>query len=102
MPPTTPDQGPGNGEAASRARSGTPGRVRQYRPSRGRHVENTVMSALVRAGLVPRSYLLTTRAARAASRAPTRWCRWSTAGGAGWSPLMGRCRGCTMPARPGG
>jgi deazaflavin-dependent oxidoreductase (nitroreductase family) len=61
MPPTTPDQGPGNGEAASRARSGTPGRVRQYRPSRGRHVENTVMSALVRAGLVPRSYLLTTR-----------------------------------------
>src|SRR5512140_364853 len=61
MPPTTPDQEPGNGEAASRARSGTPGRVRQYRPSRGRHVENTVMSALVRAGLVPRSYLLTTR-----------------------------------------
>src|SRR5512140_1078446 len=61
MPPTTPDQGPGNGEAASRARSGTPGRVRQYRPGRGRHVENTVMSALVRAGLVPRSYLLATR-----------------------------------------
>jgi deazaflavin-dependent oxidoreductase (nitroreductase family) len=61
MPPTTPDQGPGNGEAASRARSGNPGPVRQYRPSRGRHVENTVMSALVRAGLVPRSYLLTTR-----------------------------------------
>jgi deazaflavin-dependent oxidoreductase (nitroreductase family) len=61
MPPTTPDQGPGNGEAASRARGGTPGRVRQYRPSRGRYVENTVMSALVRAGLVPRSYLLTTR-----------------------------------------
>jgi deazaflavin-dependent oxidoreductase (nitroreductase family) len=61
MPPTTPDQGPGNGEAASRGRSGTPGRVRQYRPSRGRHVENTVMSALVRAGLVPRSYLLTTQ-----------------------------------------
>jgi deazaflavin-dependent oxidoreductase (nitroreductase family) len=61
MPPTTPGQGPGNGEAASRARGGTPGRVRQYRPSRGRHVENTVMSALVRAGLVPRSYLLTTR-----------------------------------------
>ena len=31
------------------------------RPGRGRHVENAIMSALVRAGLVPRSYLLTTR-----------------------------------------
>jgi deazaflavin-dependent oxidoreductase (nitroreductase family) len=61
MPPTTPDQGPGNGEAASHARSGTPRPARQYRPGHGRHVENTVMSALVRAGLVPRSYLLTTR-----------------------------------------
>jgi len=34
---------------------------RQYRPGRGRHVENAIMSALARAGLVPRSYLLTTR-----------------------------------------
>jgi deazaflavin-dependent oxidoreductase (nitroreductase family) len=42
------------GSAASRP-------ARQYRPGRGRHVENTIMSALVRAGLVPRSYLLTTR-----------------------------------------
>jgi deazaflavin-dependent oxidoreductase (nitroreductase family) len=33
----------------------------QYRGGRGRHVENTIMSALVRAGLVPRSCLLTTR-----------------------------------------
>ena len=31
------------------------------RPGRGRHVETAIMSALVRAGLVPRSYLLTTR-----------------------------------------
>jgi deazaflavin-dependent oxidoreductase (nitroreductase family) len=61
MPPTTPGRGPGNGEAASHSRSGTPRTARQYRPGRGRHVENTVMSALVRAGLVPRSYLLTTR-----------------------------------------
>jgi deazaflavin-dependent oxidoreductase (nitroreductase family) len=53
MPPSTPGQGPGNGE--------TPRPARQYRPGRSRHVENTVMSALVRAGLVPRSYLLTTR-----------------------------------------
>lgn len=35
--------------------------ARQYRPGRGRHVENAIMSALVRAGLVPRSCLLTTR-----------------------------------------
>ena len=38
--------------------------ARQYRPGRGRHVENTIMSALVRAGLVPRSYLLTTQGRR--------------------------------------
>jgi deazaflavin-dependent oxidoreductase (nitroreductase family) len=62
MPPTTPSQGPGNGEAARQAQGGRARRpARQYRPGRGRHVENTIMSALVRAGLVPRSYLLTTR-----------------------------------------
>ena len=38
--------------------------ARQYRGGRGRHVENTIMSALVRAGLVPRSYLLTTQGRR--------------------------------------
>ena len=63
MPPTaTPGNGPGNGEAASDARGGGTRRpARQYDPGRGRHVENTIMSALVRAGLVPRSYLLTTQ-----------------------------------------
>jgi deazaflavin-dependent oxidoreductase (nitroreductase family) len=62
MPPTTPSQGPGNGEAARQAQGGRARRpARQYRPGRGRHVENTIMSALVRTGLVPRSYLLTTR-----------------------------------------
>ena len=62
MPPTTPSQGPRNGEAASQALGGGTSRpVRQYRPGRGRHLENTIMSVLVRAGLVPRSYLLTTR-----------------------------------------
>ena len=61
MPPTTPSQGPGNGEAARQARgSRAPRSARQYRPGRGRHAENTIMSALTRAGLVPRSYLLTT------------------------------------------
>lgn len=35
--------------------------VRQFRPRRGRRIENALMSALVRAGLLPHSYLLTTR-----------------------------------------
>jgi deazaflavin-dependent oxidoreductase (nitroreductase family) len=37
---------------------------RTYRPGRWRRAENTVMSALVVAGLVPHSYLLTTRGRR--------------------------------------
>lgn len=57
MPPTTPDQRPGNGEPQ---RSRAPRAARQDRPGRSRHVENTIMSALVRRGLVPRSCLLTT------------------------------------------
>jgi deazaflavin-dependent oxidoreductase (nitroreductase family) len=62
MPPATPSHGQGNGEAASPARSGrAPRPARHYHPGRGRHAENTIMSALTRAGLVPRSYLLTTR-----------------------------------------
>ena len=73
MPPTTPGQGPGNGEAASQPRGGgTPRPARQYRPDRGRHAENTIMSALVRAGLVPRSYLLTTRDGPEAAPAGTK------------------------------
>ena len=62
MPPTTPGNGPGNGEAASQPPGGETARpARQYHPGRGRHVENTIMTALVRAGLVPRSYLLMTQ-----------------------------------------
>jgi deazaflavin-dependent oxidoreductase (nitroreductase family) len=62
MPATTPSHGHGNGEAARQARDGAAVRpARQYHPGRGRHVENTIMSALVRVGLVPRSYLLTTQ-----------------------------------------
>jgi deazaflavin-dependent oxidoreductase (nitroreductase family) len=63
MPPaSTPAQGPGNGAAASRPREGeAPRPARRYRPGRGRHAENMIMSALTRAGLVPRSCLLTTR-----------------------------------------
>lgn len=54
MFPTTPSQSPGN-----RASTGHPRYGRTARP--GRRVENTIMSALVRAGLVPRAYLLTTQ-----------------------------------------
>jgi len=53
---------PSDPAASSPREGGAPERsARQYRPGRGRHVENAIMSALVRAGLVPRSYLLTTR-----------------------------------------
>jgi hypothetical protein len=52
----TPGRGPGNGEAAGQPHGGgDPRPPRQYRPGRGRHVENTIMSALVRAAaLLPR------------------------------------------------
>jgi deazaflavin-dependent oxidoreductase (nitroreductase family) len=58
MTAATPHQRPGNGEAQSIRASRA---AREYRPGRSRHVENTIMSALVRVGLVPRSCLLTTR-----------------------------------------
>ena len=47
--------------SARRGAAGLPRLARQYHPGRGRHVENTIMSALVRAGLVPRSCLLMTQ-----------------------------------------
>jgi F420H(2)-dependent quinone reductase len=62
MPATQPSQEPANGGTGSQERNSMVSRpARQYRPGQSRHVENTIMSALVRAGLVPRSYLLTTR-----------------------------------------
>ena len=102
MPPTTPSQEPGNGEAASQPRGGgTPRPARQYHPGRGRHVENTIMSALVRAGVVPRSYLLTTRGRKTGQPRTNPVARWSTAGGAGWSPPTGPCPGYATRALPG-
>ncbi|WP_040781358.1 nitroreductase family deazaflavin-dependent oxidoreductase [Rhodococcus ruber] len=41
-----------------------PGEPRRYRRGPTHRVENVVMSALVRAGIVPHSYLLTTRGRR--------------------------------------
>ena len=62
MPATTPGEKPESADAARRERGGgAPRPARQNRPGRGRHVEITIMSAFVRAGLVPRSYLLTTK-----------------------------------------
>lgn len=65
MPAAQSSQGAGNGEPAGRAHDDWTARrprpARQYRPGRGRGVENSIMSALVRAGLVPRCYLLTAR-----------------------------------------
>jgi deazaflavin-dependent oxidoreductase (nitroreductase family) len=58
MTAATPHQRPENGQPQSIRASRA---AREYRPGRSRHVENTVMSALVRVGLVPRSCLLTTR-----------------------------------------
>jgi deazaflavin-dependent oxidoreductase (nitroreductase family) len=40
---------------------GTPRPARQYRPSRGRRVGDAIIGVFIRAGLVPSSYLLTTR-----------------------------------------
>ena len=72
MADTTPSQpdpgsqpGSGNGaEPAGQAPARGAGRsrpVRQYRPSRGRRVGDAIIGVFARAGLVPSTYLLTTR-----------------------------------------
>jgi deazaflavin-dependent oxidoreductase (nitroreductase family) len=64
--PSQPDpgsqQGSGIGAEPARAQGGRSSRpARQFRPSRGRRVGDAIMSLFVRAGLVPSTYLLTTR-----------------------------------------
>ncbi|ETT26343.1 nitroreductase family deazaflavin-dependent oxidoreductase [Rhodococcus aetherivorans] len=54
-----PDEGPGAGNRPGAARP-----IRRYRRGRAHRLENALMSALVRAGVVPHSYLLTTRGRR--------------------------------------
>ena len=61
MPATESSQEPGNGRTGRQGRGMASRPARPHRPGRSRHVENTIMCALVRAGLVPRSYLLTTQ-----------------------------------------
>jgi deazaflavin-dependent oxidoreductase (nitroreductase family) len=50
---------PGAEPSPAQGRSSHP--ARQFRPSRGRRVGDAIMRVLVRAGLVPSTYLLTTR-----------------------------------------
>ena len=67
--PNEPDpdrqQGPGDGAEPAGAAPAHGGRgsrpARQYRPSRGRRVGDAIMGVFVRAGLVPSTFLLTTR-----------------------------------------
>ena len=72
MADTTPGQpddgsqrGSGNGTEPAGAASARPGgssrRVRQYRSSRWRHVGDAIIAVFARVGLVPSTYLLTTR-----------------------------------------
>jgi hypothetical protein len=60
-------------------------------PSRSRRLESSVMSAVVRAGLVPHSYLLTRRGRRTGRDAEILSWSLSMRGGVGWLPHMVRC-----------
>jgi deazaflavin-dependent oxidoreductase (nitroreductase family) len=69
--PSQPDAGSQQGSGGGAEPTGPPARggggwhpARQYRPSRGRRVGDAIMSLFVRAGLVPSTYLLTTRGRR--------------------------------------
>ena len=68
----TSDRDLGKGEAARVRRSDTSPRrqARQYQPGRTLHLENAIMNVLAGAGLLPHTYLLTTRG-RKSGRART-------------------------------
>ena len=90
------------GRQAGAGRRGTPRPPRQYHPGRGRRVENTIMSALVRAGLVPRSYLLTTRGRRTGRPRTNPVVPVEHEADGGWSHPTGPCPGSATPGPPGG
>jgi hypothetical protein len=84
MADTTPSQpdpgsqpGSGNGaEPAGQAPARGAGRsrpVRQYRPSRGRRVGDAIIGVFARAGLVPSTYLLTTRGRKTGRMSRVPW-----------------------------
>ena len=60
MADTTPSQPDAGGQQGSGSGGGARP-AREFRPSRGRRVGDAIMSMFVRAGLVPSTYLLTTR-----------------------------------------
>jgi deazaflavin-dependent oxidoreductase (nitroreductase family) len=60
MADTTPGQPDPGGQQGSGGGGGARP-AREFRPSRGRRVGDAIMSMFVRAGLVPSTYLLTTR-----------------------------------------
>jgi deazaflavin-dependent oxidoreductase (nitroreductase family) len=61
MPPRHLTSGPERARPPARPKTGPQDRRGSPAPATARYAQNTIMSALVRAGLVPRSYLLTTR-----------------------------------------
>jgi deazaflavin-dependent oxidoreductase (nitroreductase family) len=63
MADTTPSQPDPDGQQGSGSGGGARP-AREFRPSRGRRVGDAIMSMFVRAGLVPSTYLLTTRGRR--------------------------------------
>jgi deazaflavin-dependent oxidoreductase (nitroreductase family) len=63
MADTTPSQPDPGGQRGSGSGGGARP-AREFRPSRGRRVGDAIMSMFVRAGLVPSTYLLTTRGRR--------------------------------------
>ena len=60
MADTTPSQSDADGQRAA-ARGGGSRPARQFRPSRWRRVGDAIIGRFARAGLVPSTYLLTTR-----------------------------------------
>jgi hypothetical protein len=73
--PSQPDAGSpresGNGAPAGQTPAlggGSSRPARQYRPSRGRRVGDAIMSVFVRVGMVPSTYLLTTRGRKTGRR----------------------------------
>lgn len=76
--------------------------ARQFRRSWGRRLGDAIIGALVRAGLVPSTYMLTTRG-RKSGRPLTHPATVVEHDGRRWLVApTGPCRGCTTPAPPVG
>ena len=101
MADTTPSQPDPGGQQGSGSGGGARP-AREFRPSRGRRVGDAIMSMFVRAGLVPSTYLLTTRG-RKTGRPLTHPATVVDQDGRRWLVApTGRCPGFATPARLGG